>query len=86
MVLTPGRQRPRPTQTHRIEPSFAFWLSVSKFGRLLRVLMSIAPFLLGAGLGAALYGDSGLWAGAVFGIAVGLAVHSAVAPPGSFRS
>jgi len=81
MVLTPGKQRPRATQTHRIEPSFVFWLSVSKFGRLLRLLMSVAPALLLPGLGAALYGSAGLVAGAVLGIAVGIAVHSAVTPP-----
>ena len=86
MVLTPGKQRPRTTQTHRIEPSFAFWLSVSKFGRLLRLLLSIAPALLLPGVGAALYGGAGLLAGAVLGIALGFAVHAAVAPPSSFRS
>lgn len=86
MVLTPGQQRPRTTQTHRIEPTFAFWLSVSKFGRLLRLSMSITPTLLLPGLGAALYGSAGLLAGAVLGIAVGFAVYSAVAPPSSIRS
>ena len=86
MVLTPGKQRPRATQTHRIEPSFVFWLSVSKFGRLLRLLMSAAPALLLPGLGAALYGGAGLVAGMVLGVVVGFLVHAAVAPPSSLRS
>lgn len=86
MVLTPGRQRPRTTQTHRIEPNFFFWLSVSKFGRLLRLLLSVAPALLIPGVAAALYGSAGLWAGAVLGIAVGVAIFSALAPRGSLRN
>jgi hypothetical protein len=86
MVLTPGQQRKRATQTHRIEPNFVFWLSVSKFGRLLRLLLSVAPALLLPGLGAALYGGAGLLAGIVLGVAVGSAVYSASAPPGSIKN
>jgi len=48
--------------------------------------MSITPTLLLPGLGAALYGVAGLLAGAVLGLALGFAVHSAVAPPSSFRN
>jgi hypothetical protein len=86
MVLTPGQQRPRTTQTHRIEPNFFFWLSVSKIGRMLRLLFSVAPGLVIPGVAGALYGGAGLAAGVVLGIAVGLAVYSALASRSSFRS
>ena len=86
MVLTPGKQRPRTTQTHRIEPSFFFWLSVSKVGRLLRLLFSVALGLVIPGVAGTLYGRAGLAAGVVLGIAVALAVYSALTPRTSFRN